>query len=1186
MKNSTQQFLCIFICITALFFTTGDASASHAQSADLTYTCIGGNQYQVKLSFYRDCAGVGAPQTVNIDVSSIVCNQNFTATLNQANGTGIDVTPVCPNMVTNCSGGQYPGVQEWVYIGNITLPAACSDWVMSFTLCCRNAAISTINNPGGENIYVEANLDNDLFPCNSSPQFSNKPIPFICVNQTYCFNHGAIDPDGDSLVYALVPCATGPTTNVTYLGGYSPTQPIASVPAATINSATGDICVTPTQLEVGVMAVKVTEYRNGEYVGSVIRDIQIRVVSCTNTLPWISGINGSNNFTATVCAGGTFNFDIFSFDNDAANNLTLTWNNGITGGNFSTSGGSRPTGTFTWTPTQNQISGTPYCFTVTVSDDDCPLNGSQTYSFCLTVTGFGVTVNTTSANCGASNGSATAVVTGAQNPITYNWSSGSANNFANGLQGGNYSVTVSDGSGCVITNNFSINQGSAPGNTQVNVIPVSCFGGNNGAATANHNGGQQPYSYQWSTGDTTQTITGLSAGNYSVTVTTGNGCIILSSVIIPQPAAPLSLTSSQQDVSCFNGNNGNAAVNVSGGSGPYYYTWNTNPQQNNSTAVNLTAGSFTATIIDSEGCTIAAAFDITEPAPLSIINTDLINVTCFGLSNGSAGVAVTGGVGPYSYSWSNNPGNNNSFISNVTAGNYIVNVTDNNNCPAQLTIAINQPQQLLVTVPTATPVSCYGLNNGAAQSAATGGTVPHSYSWNTFPVQTTPMASSLSGGTYTVSVTDVNNCAASAQAIINEPAPLTITTSGGTTICPGQFTPISVNASGGNGGYNYNWSNGLNNNPNQSVSPGANTTYTVNVTDMNGCTTPLQSITVVVNDINLVNFAVSATPQLCAGETGMVSATLTGGTGTYTVTWNNGLPNGYGPYAVTPSGPVNYTATLTDVCGNTRTESDFTDVFQLPQISLTPVSATDCGQANVTFVNSTNNPAGTQYDWDFGDGSASTLANPSHDYTLSGNYPVTLTATSPEGCVNTGNTICQIVVYPQTVARFDATPGKTSIFNPQVKFTDQSVNATIYDWNLGDGTLSTLQSPVHRYEAIGTYTVILITNNSYNCPDTATDIIVILPEFTFFVPNAFTPDGDGINDTFFGKGEYIENFEMFIFDRWGENIFTSTSMSSVWDGTYRGSEQPKPDVYVYKIKVKDSIKGDYHFYEGHVTLVK
>lgn len=1184
MKNSTPKFLSILLTMAALFLLRTDAYSSHAQSADLTYTCIGGNQYQVKLSFYRDCAGVQAPQTVDIDISSFSCNQNFTATLNRANGTGIDVTPVCPNMVTICSGGNYPGVQEYIYEGTVTLPAACSDWVMSFTLCCRNAAINTINNPGGENIYVEAELDNATFPCNSSPQFSNRPIPFICVNQTYCFNHGATDPDGDSLVYQLVPCATSPTTNVTYLPGYSPTQPIMSNPATTINPQTGDICMSPTNIEVGIMAVKVSEFRNGEFVGSVIRDIQVKVVGCTNTLPWISGINGTNNFTASVCAGSTLTFDIYSYDNDVPNNVSLSWNGGIAGSTFTTAGNYRPTGTFTWTPTLNDISSTPYCFTVTVMDDDCPLMGSQTFSFCITVTGFGMSISTTDPNCGASNGTATATVTGATNPVAYNWSSGSTNSFANGLQAGNYSLTVTDGAGCMQTQNFIINPATAPGNTSINMMPVSCYGGNDGAATANHNGGQQPYTYLWSTGATTPTITGIPAGNYSVTVTTGNGCTVITSVIVTQPAAPLSVTSSQQNVSCFGANNGTATVTPAGGTGPYFYAWNTNPQQNNSTANNLSAGSVTATIMDSEGCTTTAMVNITEPAPLSIINTNLNHVTCFGLNNGSAGVMVTGGTSPYTYSWTGSSSSG-STISNASAGNYTVTVTDNNNCPAQLTVTINEPPQLVVSIPNFTNVSCNGLSNGAAQAAASGGTSPYSYNWNSSPVQTQPMATSLSGGNYSVSVTDNNGCTASAQVAITEPAPLQFTATGGTTICPGQFTPLTVNATGGTGNYTYNWSNGLGNNSNQSVSPSSNTTYSVSVTDANGCSSAPQNITVLVNDINLVNFSVSATPQICEGETGMVSASVSGGMGTYVVSWNNGLPNGYGPYAVSPASGTYYTATLTDNCGNTRTESQYITVDPLPQIVLSPVSATGCGSATATFINTGNNPSGTTYMWDFGDGGVSSQADPSHDFTLTGTYSVTLTATSPQGCINSGNTLCNVVVKPQTIARFDATPKETSLFNPDVKFINESINETTYDWDLGDGTTSQIANPVHRYTSVGTFTVTLIVNNSYNCPDTATDIIIIRPEFTFYVPNAFTPDGDGINDTFFGKGEYIEDFEMYIFNRWGENIFTSTNVNYAWDGTYR-SEQAKPDVYVYKIKVKDSITGDYHFYEGHVTLVK
>ncbi|MCC6838112.1 MAG: hypothetical protein IT234_06210, partial [Bacteroidia bacterium] len=161
MKPFTTLRVFAMISFLILFIQSqNEAYASHAQSADITYQCLGGNQYQVSLSFYRDCAGVAAPNTATIDISSASCGQNLTLTLNRIQGTGIEVSPICAQMNTQCSGGQYPGVQEYIYRGIITLPMQCTDWVMSFSLCCRNSSIGTILNPASENIYVEAHLNN------------------------------------------------------------------------------------------------------------------------------------------------------------------------------------------------------------------------------------------------------------------------------------------------------------------------------------------------------------------------------------------------------------------------------------------------------------------------------------------------------------------------------------------------------------------------------------------------------------------------------------------------------------------------------------------------------------------------------------------------------------------------------------------------------------------------------------------------------------------------------------------------------------------------------------------------------------------------------------------------------------------------------------------------------------------
>ncbi|MEP7170332.1 MAG: hypothetical protein ABI855_13255, partial [Bacteroidota bacterium] len=395
--------------------------ASHSMGADLTYTCLGGNTYKLRLSFYRDCIGIAAPTNAFVNISSASCGQTLGVTCFPIPGTGQEVTPLCPSAQSTCNGGNFTGIQEWVYEGIITLPMQCTDWLFSYNLCCRNAAITTITTPGVSTFYIYATLNNTLSPCNNSPTFANKPVPFVCQGQEFCFNHGAFDSDGDSLVYSLITPLQTASTTVGYLNPYSAINPLNSVPAMQFNAQTGDICMTPQQLQVTVMAVLVEEYRNGVLIGSVERDIQITVITCTNTLPTLTGINGTNNFTATICANAQYCFDIFSNDPDVGQNVFVSWDNGIPAGTFSSAGAPHPTGTFCWTPTTADIGGT-YCFTVHVHDDACPYIGSQVYSYCLTV--IGVTADAGPDQFIACNDFATIYANGSGGtpPYTYLWS--------------------------------------------------------------------------------------------------------------------------------------------------------------------------------------------------------------------------------------------------------------------------------------------------------------------------------------------------------------------------------------------------------------------------------------------------------------------------------------------------------------------------------------------------------------------------------------------------------------------------------------------------------------------------------------------------------------------------------------------------------------------------------------------
>ncbi|MFL5764956.1 MAG: PKD domain-containing protein [Bacteroidia bacterium] len=1182
MQSKLLNRLLTWLSFIIMFIqASNEAYASHAQSADITYQCLGGNQYQISLSFYRDCAGVAAPANVSINIASATCGFNYNITLNQIPGTGIDVSPICTAFASECSGGSYPGVQEFIYRGITTLPAACTDWVFSFTLCCRNASIGTINNPSSENIYVEAHLDNLNFPCNNSPTFSNAPVPFVCVGQPYCFNNGSFDADGDSLYYTLITPQTGPATTVTYLTPYSATQPLASSPPVTFNALTGDMCMTPSMIQVTVFAVLVQEYRSEVLVGSVMRDIQLRTMTCSNTNPYVNGINNTGTYSLTACAGQTISFNIDSYDVDAGQNVTIVWNSGIAGASFISTGGSRPTGTFSWTPTTADIGTASHCFTVTVQDDNCPYNGSQTYSFCITVTGITLSTTATPANCGASNGTADVSVVTGTGPFTYSWSSGGATSGENGLSAGTYTVTVSSG-GCSSTATATVGPGSAPGNVNMNGTNVSCYGGSNGTATANASGGAPPFTYLWSNGATTPTITGLSAGTYYVAVTTSGGCVKYDTIAITQPASPLSNSLSHTNVTCYGLSDGQAATVAAGGTGPYTYSWNTVPVQTAASASGISAGAYSVVVTDNNGCTVSGAVTITQPNAINANAMVVHDVTCNGMNDGLATVGASGGTGVFAYMWNTSPPQYIQTVSGLPPGSYTATVSDVNGCTGTSSLTITEPSALTISS-AGFPLTCNGSNDGQGVIIPSGGTPTYTYQW--MPTGgTSASASSLSPGTYTAVATDANGCTITASVVITEPAPVTTTASGSTTICSGNSTNVSGSATGGTGAYTYYWT-GVGSGANQSVSPIINTVYTVTATDANGCAGSPANVTINVTSLTASNLTVSSPASICDGGSTTISSGVTGSTGPVTINWSGGLGSGNGPFTVSPNASTTYTVTVTDACGNTVTSAVPVTVHPLPVISISPVSVTQCEKATATFTDNSTTNAGATYNWTFGDGTSSNQVSPIHNYTTSGTYTVNVTVTSPFGCVNTTSTTSTIVVYPGTTAEFTSQAIDGTTISPMYQFNDQSTNAATRFWTFGDGSSSTVVNPLHTYPDKGTYTVSLLTITNHGCRDSVSKEVEIVPLFTLFIPNAFTPDGNGDNDAFAPKGAEISEFRMMIFDRWGEMIYSTDDINRGWDGTANhGGKIAEQGVYVYKIEVRDFAQ-KYHDYTGHVTLL-
>ncbi len=503
---------------------------------------------------------------------------------------------------------------------------------------------------------------------------------------------------------------------------------------------------------------------------------------------------------------------------------------------LTTSGGT-PGYSWLWSngATTEDISGlTTGTYTVVITDaNGCSITKSKTVGLTNTLVISAVVSN---ASCGLPNGSATVTVTGGTAPYTYAWATVPVQTTATatGLSAGVVSVTVTDAFGCTKTKNITITNSNGLGVKLTSPVfnggwNISCNGGSDGSATALPLYSTGPYSFIWSTGATTQTISGLGAGTYTVTVTNG-GCTATGQITLKQPN-PLAITFVKTNVSCFGGANGTAKAVKTGGTNPVTYSWNTIPVQTTQTATGLSAGVYTVTITDANGCTAAANVTITQPAAgLSVtgVTTDL---NCFNINTGTITLTVAGGTSPYTYLWSTGATSKNR--TGLAAGTYTVTVTDSKGCVTSATFTINQPPALVVTT-TKTNVSCNGGNNGTATANASGGTPGYTYSWNTVPVQTNATATGLTAGTKTCTVTDTKGCTKTVSVTINQPAAISIaTTQTNVSTNGGNDGAATANPSGGISPYGYTWSNGGTTQTISGLTAGA---YTVIVTDANGCT--------------------------------------------------------------------------------------------------------------------------------------------------------------------------------------------------------------------------------------------------------------------------------------------------------------------------------------------------------------
>ncbi len=593
---------------------------------------------------------------------------------------------------------------------------------------------------------------------------------------------------------------------------------------------------------------------------------------------------------------------------------------GLTGSiNLSVSGGTAPYN-YVWTRNSIPFSGNIQdqtaigagTYQVTVTDaNGC--TATQTIVITQPSAALSATRAISNVSCrNGTNGQIILTVIGGTAPYTYAWTG--PNSFTAitkdiiNRPAGTYNVTITDAKGCTfpLVNMVITQPSSLIAVAPVSITNVLCFGDGNGSIDVNATGGTPPYTYGWNNGATTQDISGLNPGNYNVVVTDANGCSVTSNIFtISGPTAPISATITPTDADCFGASTGEISIINGGGTPNYTYLWSTGSTSQN--LFNLPAGDYSVTVTDANSCTQVFTTSVGEPTQI-IITGAITNALCSGSATGAITVSVTGGSSPYTYKWIDGPTSKDR--TNLIAGNYTLEVTDNTGCKVSKTFTVNNTSNLSLSSIT-TSISCFGNNNGRVNLIVTGGVAPVTFSWSNGAI--TEDISNLSAGSYSVTVSDAIGCVKTLTASpVIQPALLTATASQTKSVsCKGGSNgEATVTGSGGTAPYTYNWSNGAMTATATGLQAG---TYNVFVTDANGCTaTASVVITEPANEIAL--FTNVSNNSSCSVNKGSIDLIIQNGVAPFSYVWT-------GPTAIgniqDPSNLLSgaYSVTVTDALG-------------------------------------------------------------------------------------------------------------------------------------------------------------------------------------------------------------------------------------------------------------------------------
>lgn len=716
--------------------------------------------------------------------------------------------------------------------------------------------------------------------------------------------------------------------------------------------------------------------------------------------------------------------------------------------------------------------------------------------------------------------------------------SGSATEYidiANAVAGQYYKLLVTNFNGSAGTVSITAAAGSAiPVNTgcapTVNMTstPATC-GQANGtvSATPVATSSTPPgttYTYSWNIpgNPTTPTVTGVPPGVWTVTVTSSNNQTVTGTVTVSNLIAIFSGTT--VPASCPNGANGSATANFSmaGGSAGLTATYLWNDPAAQTTQT------ATGLLPGAYQCQVTLSngctgtVNVTVGANAVTYSSTSTLVSCPGGADGTATATMTPVVGTLSYLWSDPNAQTTATATGLSAGSYTCTVTSNIGCTGTTTVNVTEIPGMVVNVVTQTNPTCNSGSDGIGAVSVSQGTANYSYSWNN-STSTNPIATDLPAGTHTVTITDANNCVVTQDITLGEPDPLQITfLTPDSMICAEDSITLNVSGIGGNG--------------------------------------PAEYI-----------FTWSEGGNVIGTGTSIVVDPLTTGTV--------------------------YTVLMEEICGSPSTSQSMIVTFPTPiKPAYTPDRLSSCAPGDFAFTNSSQNAAeimDVMMHW--GDGSVETIQGTSsanHVYVNPGKYDVLMEVTSIYGCYYVDSIKQIVTVVENPVADFVFSSNPTTIFETTVKAQDQSTQDVVsWQWYAPDAVPSAAinEYPTFKFPegVVQNYNVMLIVTSQEGCIDTVEKTLYVNSAILFFAPNAFTPDGDEFNQSWkfavSGIDEY--NFELLLYNRWGELIWETHDVNSEWDGTYHGEVVPSGS-YIWVARVKDLYTDSKKEFNGSVNVLR